>query len=305
VWASIAAVAAGAALAVVWPLVGFASSGHTAATLGSSTLIDATGDALNGGPDIGTVEINDDTAGKISFTAPIVNRPELTDVDAVQAFFDTDKSSATGGVGGFEYEVAWIQGHQLFLKWDGAQFVSADAKSFSAAYKDGKATFSIDKADFGGSVAFNLVVTTTGDNGDSTSDRGPNTGVWTHPSQAGPQPPPPPPPPPPPAPPGGGGGKLAVSKVTVGQPHSGATFTVSMVVKVSSTGIAVKSTVTCSAKLAGKTLKASKKGSVQSGKATCSWKIPKKSKGKQLKVSITSSYKGAKVTRSFSKRVLS
>ena len=72
---SIAAVVAGAALAVVWPLVGFASSGHTAATLGSSTLIDATGDAFNGGPDIGTVEITDDSAGKISVTVPIVNRP--------------------------------------------------------------------------------------------------------------------------------------------------------------------------------------------------------------------------------------
>ena len=146
-------------MAVVWPLVGFASSGHRAATLGSSTLVDATGDAFNGGPDIGTVEITDDSAGKISVTAPIVNRPELTDVDAVQAFFDTDENSGTGGVGGFEYEVAWIQGHQLFMRWDGAQFVAADAKSFTAAYKDGKATFSIDKADFGGSVAFNLVVT--------------------------------------------------------------------------------------------------------------------------------------------------
>ena len=32
-------------------------------------------------------------------------------------------------------------------------------------------------------------------------------------------------------------------------------------------------------------------------------KDPKKSKGKQFKGSITSTYKGAKVTRSFSKRV--
>ena len=75
-----------------------------------------------------------------------------------------------------------------------------------------------------------------------------------------------------------------------------------MVVK--STGIGVKSVVSCSAKLAGKTLKASKKGSVQGGKASCTWKLPKKSKGKQIKVSITATYKGKKITRSFSKRVL-
>jgi hypothetical protein len=296
---SFAAAVVAAALGVVWPLVALASSGRSAAILDSSTLVDATGDAVNGGPDIGTVEITDDSTGKISFTAPIVNRPELSDVDAVQAFFDTDKSSGTGGVGGFEYEVAWIQGHQLFMRWDGAQFVSAAPSSFSAAYKDGKATFSIDKADFGNSVTFNLVVTTTGDNGESTSDRGPNTGVWTHPGQAAAQPPPPPPPPaPPPA-----GGKLTVSKVTIGKPRSGQAFTVSMVVK--STGVGVKSAVSCSAKLTGKTLKASKKGSVQGGKASCTWKIPKKSKGKQLKGSITATYKGAKITRSFSKRISS
>jgi hypothetical protein len=76
-----------------------------------------------------------------------------------------------------------------------------------------------------------------------------------------------------------------------------------MVVK--STGVGVKSAVTCSAKLAGKTLKATKRASVKGGKASCTWKLPKKSKGKQLKGSITASYKGKKITRSFSKRVVS
>src|SRR5262249_25752793 len=68
VWGSIAAATVAAALAVAWPLVGFASSGHTASILASSTLVDATGDAFNGGPDIGTVTVNDDEAGKISVT---------------------------------------------------------------------------------------------------------------------------------------------------------------------------------------------------------------------------------------------
>src|SRR5262249_30231524 len=128
VWGSITAATLVGALAVVWPLVGFASSGHTASILASSTLVDATGDAFNGGPDIGTVTVSDDEAGKISVTIPIANRPELTDVDAVQAFFDTDKNSGTGGVGGFEYEVASIHGPQLFMKWAGAPFSSAEAK---------------------------------------------------------------------------------------------------------------------------------------------------------------------------------
>lgn len=77
-----------------------------------------------------------------------------------------------------------------------------------------------------------------------------------------------------------------------------------MVVRVTQTGIAVKTAVTCSAKLSGKTLKASKKGSVLSGRASCTWKLPKNTKGKKLAGSITSAYQGAKVKKTFSKTVL-
>ena len=98
-------------------------------------------------------------------------------------------------------------------------------------------------------------------------------------------------------------GKLTATKVTIGKPRSGQAFTVSMVV--TSAAVGVKGSVACSAKLAGKTLKVSKKGSVAGGKASCTWKVPNQSKGKQLKGSMTVTYKGKKVTRSFSKRVVS
>src|SRR5262249_32912065 len=62
---AIAVLAAAAAVGVVWPLVALASSDHNAAILDSSTLVDATGDAFNDGPDLGTVTITDDSAGKI------------------------------------------------------------------------------------------------------------------------------------------------------------------------------------------------------------------------------------------------
>jgi hypothetical protein len=47
-----------------------------------------------------------------------------------------------------------------------------------------------------------------------------------------------------------------------------------------------------------------KKGSVFSGKASCTWKLPPNTKGKQLKGSITATYQGAKITKSFSKKIL-
>lgn len=306
VWAVVAVAAAGATLGVVWPLV---ASGQTATTVASRTFRDTTGDATGDGPDITTVQVSDDSSGKISAAVTIANRPALTDADAVQAFFDTDSNAGTGGNGGFEYEVAWIDGHQELDKWDGSQFatVSPAPASFSASYKDGQATFTVDKADFGGSTTFNLLVTTTGDTGDSTSDRAPDGGVWSYPTGGGTQPPPPPPPPPPgspPPPPPPGGLTLIATGFTVGKPHSGRPVTAAMVVRVKETGIAVKTTVVCSATLAGKRLKEAKKGSVFSGRASCTWRLPKNSKGKQFKGSITATYQGAKIRKTFSKKVL-
>ena len=297
--ALVAVAAAAVSAAIVWPVMGLASSGHVASTLASVTFTDSSGDSGDG-PDVTTVQVADDSSGTITFVATIGNRPSLNDTDAVQAFFDTDKNSGTGN-GGFDYEVAWIQGHQLLMHWDGSQFAEISAKSFSASYKDGQARFSIGKDGFGGSVTFNLIVTTTGDTGDSTADRAPNSAVWAYPS-GGSTSPPPSPPPPPGSPPTGQ--TLIGTSFTVAKPHSGRPFTVAMVVRVKQTGIAVKTAVSCSAKLGTKTIRVFKKGSVLSGRASCTWHLPKNTKGQKLKGSITSTYQGAKVKKSFSKTVL-
>jgi hypothetical protein len=293
-----AVVAAAAILAVVWPVVGTASPSHTSAVAaGSATFTDPTGDSGDG-PDVTTVAVSNDSTGKITVAATIANRPALTDADAVTAFFDTDGNSGTGGSGGFEYEVAWIEGHQLLLKWDGSQFADDGASSFSASYTSGTATFSISKNDLGGVTAFSFIVATTGDNGDTTADRAPDgAGTWIYSAGGSSQPPPPPgstPPPPPPP------GTLKSTKFTVGKPHAGRRFTVSMVVSVAATGVAVKTAVSCSAKLAGKTVRVVGKGSVQRGRASCTWALPRRTQGKQLRGSIIAAYQGATVRRSFS-----
>ena len=303
------AVAAGlVSAAVVWPVIGLASSARTHASV---SFTDPTGDSGDG-PDVTTVQISDDSSGKISFAATIANRGSLGDSDAVQAFFDTDSNSGTGGNGGFDYEVAWIQGHQELDKWDGSQFstVSPAPASFSAAYTNSQATFSIDKSDFGGSTSFNVRLMTTGDTGDTTADTAPDSGAWSYPAggtSSNPPPPPPPPPGSPPPPPGSPpppNVTLVASQFRVGKPHSGHTFTVSMLVKVKETNTAVKTAVSCAAKLSGRTLKVSKKGSVLSGHASCIWKLPKNTKGKKLTGSMTVTYLGAKLRKTFSKTVL-
>jgi hypothetical protein len=302
-----AAAALAAALAILWPVVGGASPARTAA---SSTYTDASGDATNGGPDITTVTVSDDSSGKITFTATIGNRPTLTDVDAVQAYFDTDRNAGTGGPGGYDYQVAWIDGHQELDKWDGSQYATQTGiASFTASYKGGQAAFSINSADFGGSTSFNFILTTTGDNGDSTSDRAPDgTANWDFPSSGGTAPPPPPPPPgsppppgapPPPPPPTNG---LKGTKFTVIKPHAGGRLTASMVMRVN--GTAVKTTVACTAKIGTKKLAVKSKGSVLSGRASCVWTVPKNTKGKTVKATIAATYQGTTVKKSFSAKVL-
>jgi hypothetical protein len=298
----IAVAATATAAGVLWPVVGAASPSRPAGVTASATFTDATGDATNGGPDVTTVSVTDDASGKLTFSVSVPNRSALSDSDAVQAFFDTDKNPGTGGSGGFEYEVGWIQGQSLFMQWDGSQFAVQKPASFSASYKNGTATFSIGKADFGGATSFDFFVQTTVDTGDTVSDKAPNSGSWEFPVPAGGQPPPPPPPPPgsPPPPPSG---TLKAAKFRVGTVHAGKHFTASMVVSVTATGLTVKTAVSCAAKLSRRTVPVVRKGSVLSGRASCTWAVPKNTKGKQIKGSITATYQGAKITKSFSARV--
>jgi hypothetical protein len=78
-----------------------------------------------------------------------------------------------------------------------------------------------------------------------------------------------------------------------------------MVVTVTATGLGVKTKVVCSAKISGRAVRLKAGGSVQSGHASCTWLLPSNTKGRQLRGSITATYQGAKVRRSFSRRILS
>jgi hypothetical protein len=93
---------------------------------------------------------------------------------------------------------------------------------------------------------------------------------------------------------------LVVTAFSVGKATAGKSFTVSFTVK--SAGKGVKGSVSCSAKLDGKPL-AGRQSVSSSGHASCSWSLPFSSHGKRLTGSISESYKGSKVSRSFSAKV--
>lgn len=95
---------------------------------------------------------------------------------------------------------------------------------------------------------------------------------------------------------------LAETKPVLSKAASGKTFTVSAVV--TNNGKPVGGAVACSAKLGGKPLGgAHHTDAATTGKATCSWKLPKSAHGKLLTGSIGESSHGKSVKRSFYTRV--
>lgn len=104
--------------------------------------------------------------------------------------------------------------------------------------------------------------------------------------------------PPPPAAPRLRASKPKVSRATAGRP-----LTAWMIVTNADTGAKVKGRVTCPGRLSGKSLRAKRHSSSSAGRSTCTWQLPVTARGKPFKGSITSRFRGARVSRSFSTRV--
>jgi lysophospholipase L1-like esterase len=107
-----------------------------------------------------------------------------------------------------------------------------------------------------------------------------------------------PPPPPPVSAPTLKAGKLTLSRAAAGKP-----FTASMLVSNADTGVPARGLVTCQGKLSGKSLRATRHSSSSSGRSSCTWLMPAAAHNKQFTGSITLSYHGSKVSRSFSTNV--
>jgi trimeric autotransporter adhesin len=185
----------------------------------------------------------------------------------------------------------------LTVSFDGSASSDPDGSitAYTWAFGDGgTATGKTTSHQYAAAGTFTAKLTVTDDSGASASTT--RTITVT-------APPPPPPPPPPPKPKPKPKLRLTASKPTVGKSLAGQAFTVSMTVKDAKTGKGVKGQVSCTGKLAGTSLPASSRSSATNGKASCTWKLPKTAHGKQFTGSIAESYKGVKVSRSFSVKV--
>jgi hypothetical protein len=99
---------------------------------------------------------------------------------------------------------------------------------------------------------------------------------------------------------------LIASKPTLSKARGGQPFTASMLVTDSQSELpAFDVKLACLARVGGKTLLVLRKTVSKTGRATCTWRLPGNSRGKQIKGTLTASFPGAKsASRTFTTRVL-
>jgi hypothetical protein len=98
---------------------------------------------------------------------------------------------------------------------------------------------------------------------------------------------------------------IVATKLTLSKARAGKTFTVSMLVTDNQSGLpAFDVELGCRARISGKALPVLNHSVSKTGQATCTWRLPKASRGKQLTGTITASFPGTKsASRSFATRV--
>lgn len=257
-----------------------------------ASFTDPAGDAGTA-PDITALAAANDTSGNITFTVT-TNQPALSADAALELAIDQDNNATTGDEGVDALFVIASDGW-IFLRWNGSDFVEANASSTSALYANGVATFKVNKADLGGTSTLGFVaVSVQFDAADNVvaSDLAPDGGrLLTYTLTT-------PPPPPAPVP-------LTLRASTPKAPKpakAGRAFVVRTNVVRGDTGAPLASgKVACRVTLGLKPLRAA--GTLKAGAASCTMALPKTAHGKRIRGTITVTFNGKSVTKPFGFRV--
>jgi GDSL-like Lipase/Acylhydrolase family len=113
----------------------------------------------------------------------------------------------------------------------------------------------------------------------------------------------PPPPPTSPSPSPTSPPALSANKPTLSRAMPGKPFTAWILVTNAGTSKPIKSQVTCQGTLSGRSVSARSHSSSSSGRSSCTWQIPSAAHNMQFRGTITSRFRGSKVSRSFSTKV--
>ena len=263
-----------------------AVAAYTGASANPATYTDPTGD--NGSaPDVTTVVVSNNASNEIKFRINSASLVVPSD-NRVLIAIDSDQSAATGA-SGLDYLVLVDLSNNSFDvgHWNGSGFDEAAAPSATASSDNGGVTFSIASSDLGNTTGFNFWVRTLhGQNvAAGTHDDAPDAGTWNY--QLGPA----------------SALKLTVQLAHATKAKAGKPF-VAVITVTRSDGSPATVTVddvSCTAKIGARLLHGR---AVAIGPAVgCSWRLPKSSKGKTVRATVTVNLDGATVAKTFVARI--
>jgi hypothetical protein len=259
-------------------------------------LTDPSGDSGTAA-DITAVSVSNDAKRQITFQVSFAGG--LASADSVAIFLDTDQNAATGNtvVDGAEYLFTESESGNSFglAHWDGANWQVSPATTASVTGGSGSntLTFSINASDLGGISGFNFWVgSIDGNGGAGHEDQAPDSGTWNYQLSSGLV-------------------QLHVAAFeTFSAPRAGHLFKTALIAQ-TDTGeyVGLDATLACVASVGGRTLTGFpiqltvKVGGVQIPVQGCDWALPKWTRGKTLRGTITLTLQGAKVSHRFSVRV--
>jgi hypothetical protein len=259
------------------------------------TLADSTGEDASA-PDITSLAVSNDDAGVVTFRVDISNRPQLTDDMFVGVYLDTDLNPSDGAgpnTEGAEEVIILSSAGVALAHWNGSDFdVSGQSPtSLVYSYTNG-ATIEVKATDLGAS-SFNFYVAAgSGPDNDVHVDYAPDPGHGTlhYDVEIAPQ------------------TQLKLVARHLGvfpkPPKAPGELDAALVVTRLDTHTQVRSgTVLCRAKVGKRTVPLIVKGDFYKGTVNCNWRLPKWAAGKKLTGTITVTFQGATVARTFSVKI--
>jgi hypothetical protein len=289
---------------------------HTSSN--SQTFTDPTGDSGNA-PDIGNMTVSNDDNGLVTFQIAIPNRANLDSAqDLVLIGLDTDLNASTGQQG-IDYLLGAGGGSWDLLSWNGSSFVPAPSSTFSATEDVQSLTFTGNRSDLSSTNGFNFFVASTGDGGATVGDTAPDSGLYTFQLVVGvptttttPTTTPTTTTPTTTTPTTTTSTPTAtttashtLSVLLLGFPtkaRAGRSFSVVMSV-MDENGPVSTGSVACPARVGNKSIPVAAKLGLRRGVFSCRWVLPKQSRGKMLRGSITVTSEGLSVSRSFARKI--
>jgi hypothetical protein len=261
-------------LVVVGLLVGATPAGAT----GNYT--DPSGDSGSAGDITGVQVVSDPSSGQIIFRITGTN---LSTAANMLTFLDIDSDAnpTTGNLlaGGIDYFFGVDNSSYGFFRWSGTDWVDTPDSTVTITGGGNLLLISVNRREIGNTTDFNFDVFTIDQNDNNAGDDAPDDGMFNYSVDAG--------------------GPLITSvstRTTPAKPRAGKRFVVAATAITlppdgrTSTAPIVPDSYTCVATLNGKRI-------AGSGKGRCTFALPKTSKRKTLRVTVTANYQGAKKTK--------